>query len=55
MKPTPVEKALNRLPSRWMESLVFEGNTWEAYETMRGKDKRLHKALCKVLREMLNR
>jgi toxin YoeB len=36
-----------------MRSLVFEGNTWEAYETLREKDKRLHKALCKLLKEML--
>ena len=36
-----------------MRSLVFEGNTWEAYERMRKKDKRLHKALCTVLKEML--
>lgn len=36
-----------------MRSLVFEGSTWEAYETMREKDKKLHKALCKLLKEML--
>ncbi|GHG66540.1 toxin YoeB [Alishewanella longhuensis] len=36
-----------------MRSLVFEGSTWEAYETMREKDKQLHKALCKLLKEML--
>jgi len=36
-----------------MKSLVFEGNTWEAYEQMRGTDKRLHKALCKLHKEML--
>jgi len=36
-----------------MRSLVFEGNTREAYETMREKDKQLHKALCKLLKEML--
>mgnify|MGYP003638260791 CR=1 FL=1 len=36
-----------------MRSLVFEGDTWEAYEQMREKDKRLHKALCKLLKEML--
>jgi len=33
--------------------LVFEGNTWAAYERLRGKDKRLHAALCKLLKEML--
>ena len=36
-----------------MRSLVFEGNTWEAHETMHEKDKQLHKALCKLLKEML--
>ena len=36
-----------------MRSLVFEGRTWEAYEAMWGKDKRLHQALCKVLKDML--
>lgn len=36
-----------------MRSLVFEGNTWAAYETIREKDKVLHKALCKLLKEML--
>lgn len=36
-----------------MRSLVFEGNTWEAYEQMREKDKKLHKALCKLLKAML--
>ena len=36
-----------------MRSLVFEGKTWEAYEELREKDKKLHKALCKLLKEML--
>ena len=36
-----------------MRSLVVEGNTWAAYETLREKDKRLHRALCQVLKEML--
>ena len=36
-----------------MISLVFEGNTWTAYEELRTKDKRLHKALCSILKEML--
>ncbi len=35
-----------------MKSLVFEGNTWEKYEKLREQDKRLHKALCKLLKEM---
>ena len=36
-----------------MRSLVFEGKTWEAYEAMRDNDKRLHRTLCKLLKEML--
>jgi toxin YoeB len=36
-----------------MRSLIFEGNTWAAYEKLRARDKRLHKALCRLLREML--
>ena len=36
-----------------MRSLVFEGKTWLIYEQLREKDKNLHKALCKILKEML--
>ncbi len=36
-----------------MRSLVFEGNTWAAYEELRQKDKKLHKVLCRLLKEML--
>lgn len=36
-----------------MKSLVFEGNTWEAYEALRATDKVLHKKLCQILKEML--
>ncbi len=36
-----------------MRSLVFEGNTWTIYEELRTCDKRLHKALCVILKEML--
>ncbi len=36
-----------------MRSLVFEGNTWTAYEELRQKDQKLHKALCRTLKEML--
>lgn len=36
-----------------MRSLVFEGDTWSTYEALREKDKILHKALCKLLKEML--
>lgn len=36
-----------------MRSLVFEGNTWAIYETLCEQDKTLHKALCKLLKEMI--
>jgi len=36
-----------------MRSLVFEGNSWKEYEKLRERDQRLHKALCKLLKEML--
>jgi len=36
-----------------MRSLVFEGSTWEEYETLRGKDKNLHKNLRKILKQLL--
>ncbi|MGH8556843.1 MAG: Txe/YoeB family addiction module toxin [Methylococcales bacterium] len=36
-----------------MRSLVFEGNTWTAYENLRERDEKLHKALRNILKEML--
>lgn len=36
-----------------MRSLVFEGDTWAVYEELRQKDKKLHKTLCRLLKEML--
>jgi len=36
-----------------MRSLVFEGSTWEEYETLREKDKNLHKNLRKILKQLL--
>lgn len=36
-----------------MRSLVFEGRTWERYEQLRDRDKKLHQSLCKVLKQML--
>ena len=36
-----------------MRSLVFEGKTWVEYEKLREKDKRLHKSLCRILKEMM--
>ena len=36
-----------------MKSLVFEGDTWRAYEELRQKDQKIHKNLCKILKEML--
>ena len=36
-----------------MRLRVFEGRTWETYEELRTKDTKLHKTLCKILKEML--
>ncbi len=36
-----------------MRSLVFEGKSWLAYEKLRQKDKKIHKNLCNILKEML--
>jgi len=36
-----------------MRSLVFEGNSWSAYEALRQKDRKLHQSLCRMLKEML--
>ncbi len=36
-----------------MRSLVFEGSTWSTYEELRTKDKRLHKTLRSISKEML--
>lgn len=36
-----------------MRSLVFEGSTWATYEQLRENDKKLHEALCRLLKEML--
>ena len=36
-----------------MRSLIFEGNTWVAYEELRQKDQKLHKTLRRLIKEML--
>ena len=36
-----------------MRSLVFEGKTWEAYEAMRQKDKKLHHAARNIIKELI--
>lgn len=36
-----------------MRSLVFEGDTWAGYERLRAQDKKLHRALCRLLKDML--
>jgi len=36
-----------------MRSPVFEGKTWADYEILRQKNKKLHKKLCQILKEML--
>lgn len=45
--------ATDQHKSKWMRSLVFEGSTWEAYEDMRLKDKKLHDATRKIIKELL--
>ena len=35
-----------------MRSIVFEGDTWEAYESLRARDKSLHRNLCRILKEL---
>jgi toxin YoeB len=35
-----------------MRSLIFEGRTWLVYEQLSEKDKKLHRSLCNVLKEM---
>ncbi|WP_369162769.1 Txe/YoeB family addiction module toxin [Candidatus Thiodiazotropha sp. LNASS1] len=37
-----------------MRSLVFEGKTWLVYEDLRQRDKRMHKNLYAILKEMLH-
>ncbi len=36
-----------------MRSLIFEGSAWFVYEEIRAKDKKLHKSLCRIIKEML--
>lgn len=35
-----------------MRSLAFEGNTWLACEELRQQDKRAHKSLVRILKEL---
>ncbi len=35
-----------------MRSIVFEGNSWNNYEGLRSKDKKLHDNLRKILKEL---
>lgn len=35
-----------------MRSIVFEGDTWEAYEELRRRDPALHRTLCRQIKEM---
>jgi toxin YoeB len=38
----------------WLDwRLLFKGSTWASYEELHEKDKKLYKALCKLLKEML--
>lgn len=36
-----------------MRSLVFEGKTWEAYERMRQRDKKLHDTTRRIIKELI--
>lgn len=36
-----------------MRSLLFEGTTWLKCEELRQKDKRVHKSLVRILKEMM--
>ncbi|OUD15226.1 Txe/YoeB family addiction module toxin [Thioflexithrix psekupsensis] len=35
-----------------MRDIVFQQSTWECYETLRERDKKLHKKLRDILKEM---
>jgi toxin YoeB len=36
-----------------MRSLRFEGDSWSEYEKLRITDKKAHKKLCQIIKEML--
>ncbi len=36
-----------------MRSLVFEGDSWTEYEKLRISDKKAHKKLCQIIKEMV--
>lgn len=36
-----------------MRALVFEGRTWEAYEAMRRRDRKLHEAARRIIQELI--
>ncbi|WXU00795.1 MAG: hypothetical protein Ctma_1527 [Catillopecten margaritatus gill symbiont] len=48
-----MEQVTDRLLRKWMKSLVLEGNAWFSYEKLRENDKRVHKALVKILKDIL--
>ena len=35
-----------------MRSLVFEGDTWQRYENLRQQNSKMHRSLCRLLKEM---
>jgi toxin YoeB len=35
-----------------VRSIIFEGDTWSAYEALRQKDKVMHKSLVKILKQL---
>ncbi len=36
-----------------MRAIVFEGDTWLRYEDLRRRDSRMHRVLCRQLKEMM--
>ena len=36
-----------------MRSLIFKGNTWLIYEQIRERDRKLHRTLCRIIKELL--
>lgn len=43
---------MNHRKKNSMRSIIFEGHTWNEYEKLRTTDKKLHKNLCNILKEM---
>lgn len=46
-------KDIRRQKIKWMRLLVFEGRTWEAYEQLRQRDRKLHNSARRIIRELI--